>query len=196
MISPTGRELRLLFERGAQLNYVRSRGAPPNECLLVTLNDYASFLRVLRLGLDPRLCIGEHQGSEPDQSPNLTSSTVFLNCLFHPAESQEHILDVFRTLRMFLRSPTPLKDLTASGYQRACAIYTTALQTEAWASLLSSLEEPLSLTFQCRIAVRCHLMSLHGHFFEEVIPKLNLPQSILDFLLYSSCGPVDMWASG
>ncbi|XP_029848458.3 ankyrin repeat and SOCS box protein 3 [Ixodes scapularis] len=191
LISPTGRELRLLFARGARLNYERSQGCPSNECLLVTLNDYGSFVRVLRLGLDPRLCLGGDADTEG------TSSSIFLNCLFHPAESQEHILAVFKTLRMFLKSPTSMKDLTVSGYRRAAAFYGSALQADAWEPLLNSLEQPLPLTFQCRVSMRNHLMRVHGHFFEEVIPKMVVPQSILDFVLYSECGPVDMWtASG
>ncbi|KAG0444756.1 hypothetical protein HPB47_013416 [Ixodes persulcatus] len=191
LISPTGRELRLLFARGARLNYERSQGCPSNECLLVTLNDYGSFVRVLRLGLDPRLCLGGDADAEG------TSSSIFLNCLFHPAESQEHILAVFKTLRMFLKSPTSMKDLTVSGYRRAAAFYGSALQADAWEQLLNSLEQPLPLTFQCRVSMRNHLMRVHGHFFEEVIPKMVVPQSILDFVLYSECGPVDMWtASG
>lgn len=191
LISPTGRELRLLFARGARLNYERSQGCPSNECLLVTLNDYGSFVRVLRLGLDPRLCLG----GDPDVEG--TSSFVFLICLFHPAESQEHILAVFKTLRMFLKSPTSIKDLTVSGYRRASTFYGPVLQSDAWKPLLDSLEQPLPLTFQCRVSLRNHLMGIHGHFFEEVIPKMGLPQSILDFVMYSECGPVDMWtASG
>ncbi|EEC11205.1 ankyrin repeat containing protein [Ixodes scapularis] len=175
----------------ARLNYERSQGCPSNECLLVTLNDYGSFVRVLRLGLDPRLCLGGDADTEG------TSSSIFLNCLFHPAESQEHILAVFKTLRMFLKSPTSMKDLTVSGYRRAAAFYGSALQADAWEPLLNSLEQPLPLTFQCRVSMRNHLMRVHGHFFEEVIPKMVVPQSILDFVLYSECGPVDMWtASG
>lgn len=192
LTSQTGRELKLLLQHGGELNYRREGSHPANECLLVTLGDYNCLVRALRLGLDPRLCFGR----EIDDDTEAASIAPYLNSLFHHGQSQEHCLRIFGLLRIFTQPQPVLQDIAAAAFRRAKTAYRSSIDVAAWTALLNGLEQPLSLGCQCRIAVRRHLLSVHGYFFEDVVSHLKLPQSIQNYLLYSELGLPDLWASG
>lgn len=192
LTSPTGKELRLLLEHGAELNYCREGCVPANECLLVTIGDYNCLVRALRLGLDLRLCFG----SDVDDDTEAASIAPFLDSLFSHGRSQEHCLRVFWVLRLFMQSQPVLQDIASVAFRRAKTAFRSAVDTAAWLSLLNSLEQPLSLTGQCRIAIRRHLLSIHGNFFESAFLQMKLPQRVHDFLMYSELGMPNLWTSG
>ncbi|XP_064485814.1 ankyrin repeat and SOCS box protein 3-like [Ornithodoros turicata] len=192
LTSPTGRELKLLLEHGAELNYRREGCVPTNECLLVTIGDYNCLVRALRLGLDLRLCFG----SDVDDDTEAASIAPFLNSLFHQGQSQEHCLRVFWVLRVFMQSQPVLQDIASVAFRRAKTAFRSTVDTAAWVSLLNSLEQPLSLACQCRITTRRHLLSIHGNFFESAFLRMKLPSRVHDFLMYSELGLPDVWASG
>lgn len=56
-----------------------------------------------------------------------------------------------------------------------------------WSRLFST-ESPLKLKCLCRVALRKWMHNIHGHYFEERIPEMNIPPAMLNFILYR-----DMW---
>lgn len=173
LLLPTEQLLRLLIAAGGDLNRLNRTVTHGNPCLQVSVSDQDRLVRVLRMGLDPALGLDSE----------LTQVKLAI-CIFHRHEENEHALTVLRTIGAFVTSPSLLHNLVQSCLK--VRPRTFQINQELWSAMVESLESPFQLKSLCRVVLRKWLYSVHGPFFEEVLPQANLPHAILNFIMYKN----------
>lgn len=177
LLVPNEQLMRLLVASGGDLNRLNHTVSCGNPCLQVAVSDQNRLVRVLRMGLDPAVGFC-------DEASNLKLAS----CIFYYKKNEQHALNVLKTIRYFVTSPSLLQNLVKSCIRigpRWCP-----LNQEQWSAVVESLESPLKLKCLCRVVLRKWLHSIHGHYFEELIPKTNIPPAIRSFILYKDLGNI------
>ncbi|KAL3216188.1 hypothetical protein MRX96_006396 [Rhipicephalus microplus] len=175
LLVPSSQLMRVLIDAGGDLNRLNHTVSRGNPCLQVAVSGEDMLLRVLRMGLDPALGLCDE-----------TSYFKLACCIFHYKKTEQHALNVLETMRYFVTSPSVLQNLVKSCIN--VGPLWCPLNEERWSAMVESLESPLKLKCLCRVALRKWMHSIHGHYFEERIPEMNIPPAMLNFILYR-----DMW---
>ncbi|XP_075723150.1 dynein axonemal heavy chain 12-like isoform X2 [Rhipicephalus microplus] len=175
LLVPSSQLMRVLIDAGGDLNRLNHTVSRGNPCLQVAVSGEDMLLRVLRMGLDPVLGLCDE-----------TSYFKLACCIFHYKKTEQHALNVLETMRYFVTSPSVLQNLVKSCIN--VGPLWCPLNEERWSAMVESLESPLKLKCLCRVALRKWMHNIHGHYFEERIPEMNIPPAMLNFILYR-----DMW---
>lgn len=175
LLVPSSQLMRVLIDAGGDLNRLNHTVSRGNPCLQVAVSGEDMLLRVLRMGLDPAVGLCDE-----------TSYFKLACCIFHYKKTEQHALNVLETMRYFVTSPSVLQNLVKSCIN--VGPLWCPLNEERWSAMVESLESPLKLKCLCRVALRKWMHNIHGHYFEERIPEMNIPPAMLNFILYR-----DMW---
>lgn len=170
--------MRHLITAGGDLNLLNHTVSCGNPCLQVAVSDQNSLVRVLRMGLEPAAGLSDE-----------TSYLKLASCIFYYKKNEQHALNVLKTMRYFVTTPSLLQNLVKSCIN--VGPLWCQLNQERWSAMVESLESPLKLKCLCRVVLRKWLHSIHGHYFEELIPGMNIPPAIQSFILYRDLANID-----
>ncbi|KAK8788628.1 hypothetical protein V5799_021588 [Amblyomma americanum] len=170
LLDPNEQLMRLLVAAGGDLNRRYQTVHSGNPSLQLAVSDHNTLLRALRMGLDPAIGFS-------DEASNLRLAV----CIFHYKKNEQHALGVLETMQFFVTSPSPLKDLVNSCL--CVGPQWCTLNRALWSAMLQTLDSPFKLKHLCRVVLRKWLHDIHGHYFEELIPRANFPPAIQNYLM-------------